>query len=281
MFIRPINLRFFEGEDGGTGGAIDAGGQTDSGNSESSSEGAGGGLNPAWSPLLEKIPSQLHPMVTPHLSEWDKNFQTELQKVQSKYAPYEEILGSGVDPQRLQQALGFFELAESDPQRVYNEMAKFYGYGQEDQGQQVQDSEVDDPFGEVDDDPRLAQLQQQQEAIAQLLLTQHEQEQLRQAEAQVETEINGIRETHPDLTEDEEIMIFRLATSNQSTLEEAAAELFKYKESVSQSTLQGQPHAPSVISATGALPGQPPIDPRKLDSKGTKNLVAQMLANRQ
>jgi hypothetical protein len=273
------NLRFIEGEgDGGSGG--DIAGSQESGNVEGAGEGS---LNPAWSPLLEKIPSSLHPMVTPHLREWDTNFDTQLQKVQSKYDPYKDILESGIEPQVLQQALGFYQLAESDPKRVFDEMAKFYGYGQ-DQGQQVQDSE-DDPFGEVDDgediDPRLAQLQEQQEAIAKLLLGQHEQEQLRQAEAQIEAEVTEIKTEHPDMTEDEEIMMYRLATSNGSSLKDAAAELFKYKESISQSALQNQPHAPSVISSTGTLPGQPPIDPRKLDSKGTKDLVQQMLANRQ
>lgn len=277
MLKRPFNLRFFEGEDGGTGGAITTGGAEQGGN-----EGTSESLNPAWSPMLDKIPESLRPMVTPHLRDWDKNFQTELQKVQSKYDPYKEILDSGVDPVRLQQALGFFDLAEREPQRVYDEMAKFYGYGQDQGQQQVPDS--DDPFDIGDageDDPRLAQLQQQQEQILQMFQGQHEAEQLRQAEQQIETEITAIKEQHPDLTEDEEIMILRLATSNQSTLSEAAADLFKYKESIGQQALAGRSNAPSVMSATGSLPGQPPIDPRKLGSKETKDLVTQMLTNRQ
>lgn len=286
--FRNRNLRFIEGEGGG-----DAGGGIVEGNTDTTGEvdNSGGeqqeqssGRNPAWDPVLNLIPSTLHDGVTPHLREWDKNFQTELQKVQSQYEPYKPLIDSGAAPETLQAALNFYQMAEQDPQRVFEEMAKYYGFGQ-DQGQQEQVQSSDDEFnldnsGE-EQDPRYAALEKNQEAMAQMLLSQHNKEQEAQFEAEVEVEVTKIKTAHPDMSEDDELMMYRLAIANQSTLTQASDELFKYKESTSQFALQGKSQAPAVMNSTGTIPGQPPIDPRKLDSKDTKALVASIIANRQ
>lgn len=285
-FVNP-NLRFFEGEGGdGGGGAVDSGAgesaPVDNSQGEATQE-SGGGRNPAWDPVLSLIPSQLHEGVVPHLKKWDENFQTELQKVQSQYEPLKPLLESGADAETLQRALGFYQLAEKNPQRVYEEMAKYYGFGQ-DQGQQEQVQDSDDEFsldGEDDEDPRYAALKQNQEAIAQVLLSQHEKEQMQQFEQQVEQEVATIKESHPDMSEEDEVMMYRIAVANNCSLTDAAQELFKYTESKQQAALKTAPHAPSVMSANGVIPGQQPIDPRKLDSKGTKDLVRSILENRQ
>jgi len=114
--------------------------------------------------------------------------------------------------------------------------------------------------------------------MAQMLLNQREQEEMAKVEQQIETELTGIKETHPDLSEQEETMLFQLATSAKITLTQAAEQLFSYKDQVTQQFAQGRPTPPSVMSATGTVPGQTPIDPTKLDSKSTKNLVAQIMA---
>lgn len=274
-------LSYFEGEDGGGGGVVsDASDSGDLGESAQVTE-QEASINPAWEPMLAGIPSSLHQMVTPHLRKWDQNFQTELQKVQSQYEPFKPLLDSGADAESLQRALAFYQTVEADPRRVYDEMTQYYGFGQ-DQGQQeqVQGSE-EVSLGDEDDDPRYAELRQNQEAIAQLLMSQHEKEQAARFEQQVEADLASVKESHPNMSEKDEIMLYRVAMANGSTLAEAAKELFTYTESIQQSALAGRSPAPSVMSATGTVPGSTPIDPRKLDSKQTKDLVAQMLANKQ
>lgn len=276
------NLRFFEGEGGGAvGGAADnGGGDVGSGATTDGSE--SGGLNPAWSPMLEKIPGQLHPMVTPYLRDWDKNFQTELQKVQSQYEPYKPFLEQQVSPEQIEQALGLFRLADSDPRRLYDELANYYGYGTDQGQQQVDEGSFDINSGEEGEQlpPELAELRQNQEMLAQVLVAQHQQEQLAAAEKQIDEEIATIKTAHPDLTEDEETMIFQLAAATGQTLTEAADNLLKYKNSAIEQAAASRPAAPSVMSATGTVPGAPPVNPRELDRKGTKNLVASLLQNR-
>ena len=50
--------------------------------------------NPAWGEILDKTPSQLHPMMIPVFQKWDKNFQD----VQSRYAPYKDYVDNNVSP---------------------------------------------------------------------------------------------------------------------------------------------------------------------------------------
>lgn len=274
-------LRYFEGEGGGGGGVTDSGGTdgiSDSGQPVEQAE----SINPAWEPMLKGIPSSLHPMVTPHLKQWDQNFQTELQKVQSQYEPYKPLIEGGADADSLQRALAFYQTVEADPERVFREMQQYYGFGQ-DQGQQeqVQDSDDELNLGDEQVDPRIAELMQNQEAMAQLLVSQHEKEQQAVIEQQVETEVDTIKTAHPDMSEEDETMMYRVAIANNITLTQAAEELFKYRESIQQSALAGRSPAPAVMSATGSIPAEPPIDPRGLDSKGTKALVASILARSQ
>jgi hypothetical protein len=271
------NLRFIEGEEGGGSGVSEAS------NEGSAPEGSEtGGMNPAWNPLLEKLPEGFHGMVAPVLKDWDKNFDTKLHEVQSKYEPYQPFVEQGVDPAQLSAALEFYRMAETDPKAIYEQMGEFFGFGAG-QGQEGQELGNGDEQFSLDDDelssnPKFQELMQNQQAIAQVLLNQREQEEMAKVEQQIETELTGIKETHPDLSEQEETMLFQLATSAKITLTQAAEQLFSYKDQITQQFAQGRPQAPSVMSATGTVPGQTPIDPTKLDSKSTKNLVAQIMA---
>ena len=99
--------------------------------STSSDSNEGSGLNPAWNPLLEKLPTSLHPLVTPELSKWDKNFQTKLQEVQSGYKPYEaykEFVDAGVPVDQLQKAQHLYSLLKENPEFIYNQLKDFYGF---------------------------------------------------------------------------------------------------------------------------------------------------------
>ena len=281
MRIVKHNLRFFEGEDGGGGGGSTDAGMSGDGEQQSTDSGSSeGGLNPAWNPLLEKLPSSLHSMVTPHLREWDQNYQRDMQKVQSQYDPYKPIVEAGVDPEALNAAWQLYQLTESDPERIYRELGKFYGYDTGGQGQEAEaDADLVDP-DDITQNPKFKELMQNQEAMAQLLVSQHEQEELAKAEQRVDEEIAAIKEAHPDMSEDEEIMMCYVATQRGINLEEASKIVFQYNESITQRALQGRPHAPQVMSAGGSVPGAPPIDPAKLDPKGRKELVAQILAAR-
>jgi len=130
-----------------------------------------GSGHPAWNQYLKDIPEGFHGVVKPAFEQWDKDVQARLAEVQSRYAPYKDILGSGVQPQQLSEAVRLYQMMANDPQSIYNAMAEHYGYGQD--AGQGQAEETDDEFdlGDGEDDisnhPQFRQLQQQQQALQQ------------------------------------------------------------------------------------------------------------------
>lgn len=250
-----------------------AGSQEQSNSGEATPQG-----NPAWQPLLQQLPDAYHHLVTPHLKQWDQNFQTELQKVQSQYEPFAAFKDQ--NPEDIQRAIGLYELANSNPEYLFNQMKEYYGFGG-DQGQQVDQQQTqvsDDDFdinGGIENDPKFKEVQGAVNSMAEMFIKQHEQEQMRQAEQQLQVEIDSIKANNPGMTEDDEVMIYRIAAANNMSLTDAAAELTRYTEAAVAA--RQAPAAPSVMSANGAVPDASTVDPRKLDSRGTRSLVENIL----
>jgi hypothetical protein len=249
--------------------------------SQSSEQGSEPGINPAWNELLQLIPSGLHSGVIPHLKKWDGNFQTRLHEVQSKYAPFEPYVDT--PPETLEQAINFYKIMEENPQAVYNQMREFYGFGEEsDQGQQGQADLGDGQVPEYDLDgddilqhPKVQELLQNQEVIAQYFVQQQEAEQMAEFEQQIETEMAQITQANPDFDEDDQIMVYRIAAASNISLTEAANQVKEYSGKVAQRS--AAPHAPSVMGASGVVPAAQNVDPTKLDGRGTRQLVADIL----
>src|SRR5213592_3195837 len=75
-----------------------------------------GGLNPAWTDLLNELPQELHSKVTPVLQTWDKGVQDRFNKVHSEYEPWKTITKSGVDPETAQFALNLLNSVNNQPE---------------------------------------------------------------------------------------------------------------------------------------------------------------------
>src|SRR5690606_18435210 len=131
--------------------------------------------------------------------EWDQGVQQRLGSVTEKYKPFEPLL-NGRTPEYLQQAVQFADLLDQAPEQIYENLGRYLqstgrlpapAQGQQQQpGQEPQEEQP-----EVDD-PRLAQLQEQQERINQFLIQQHQEQLRRQAESQLDAEIRQLREKH-------------------------------------------------------------------------------------
>lgn len=253
------------------------------GNSESDNSPPEGGLNPAWNDLLALIPSSLHDGVTPHLRKWDSNFQNKLSEVQSQYAPFEAF--KDTPPETLEQALNFYQVMEQDPERVYNQMREFYGFGN-DQGQQGQGNndpetgeEVEEFSFDADSDitqhPKFQELLQNQELLAQHLVQQETAKQQQAFEQQIEQEEATIKQANPDFTEQDLTLMYQIAAGSNITLTQAAEQIKSYSTSLAERS--ARPKAPSVMGASGFVPAAENVDPRKLDGNGTRKLVADLL----
>lgn len=255
-------------------GQENVGGGDNTGSSE-------GGINPNWNTLLEKIPSGLHPMVIPQLKEWDTKFQEQLHQVQSQWDPYKDLV-KDIPPETLQQALGFYRMTEQNPRAVYDQMREFYNFGDSGQGQEGQPADNQSPevdLGEFDDitqNPKFQELLQNQEAMAQLLVGQYQQQEEARIEAQVEADMAKVLEGNPQFNnEQSQIMLYRIAAASGVTLLEAAEQLKGY---VNEQVTASQRPAPQVMGGTSSsIPAAPATDPTKLSGQETRNLVADIL----
>ena len=152
--------------------------------------------HPAWQEYLEEIPEVFRPQVTPAFEKWDKEAQDRIQKVQSKYAPYEKFTQH--QPEELDAAMQLVHALRTNPKGVYDDMARRFGFSANvDQGQSDKDDDSFDPFGDdseekkndsIENHPQFQALQQQVAQFQQAFQQQQEAQQAARVEAQVKQE---------------------------------------------------------------------------------------------
>lgn len=235
--------------------------------------GGDSGGHPAWSSYLEDLPESVRPLVAPKFEEWDKNVQQLTQKVHSRYEPLREWepLASEYDPEIAMQALQLMEALNEDPRRVYDALAENFGFGQTQapsgQGQDDNADFLDEDGNPLD--PRIQNVEQMTNAMAEILLAQQRIQQEAQEDAELENYLQELADTHGDYDEEYVLAQMHMGVDGEEAVR-------KYHELVGQAR-QSQPNAPTVLGSGGGLPSQA-IDVNSLDSAATKSLVAQFLA---
>lgn len=250
------------------------------GNTQDSTVGESGteeSMNPAWSPLLDKLPASLHPLVTPELKSWDTKFQEQLQQVHSQYEPYKEFVDNKVPAETMQQAFELYNLINTNPQLVFDQMKQYYGFGGE-QGPQEQGNEpqeqaldINDPDFDITQHPKFQELMNNQQMLAQFLVSEQEQKATQAAEAQLDTELKSVKETYPHL---DELQLLQTAVGGNMSVADAAKQLnAQYEAWLTQSKRP----VPKVFGGGGQLPQQEQPNPAKMSSKETRSTVAAIL----
>jgi hypothetical protein len=252
--------------------------------SQSVSEATGGGessgFNPAWSPLLEKLPQEFHKLIEPDLRQWDQNFQQKTSEVQSQYEPYKDYVENQVPPEVINNALQLMAVIDADPRSFYENMGKFYA-DQWGQGQPGSNDAEDESFALGDEDtgqdlesnPLIQQLKSQQDIIAQFLTTQLEQQQQAAVDAQIEAEETALKEEFGEFNPK---WVYSYAMQNGTDLRTAVEEYHSFVQQI-RSTPTASDGAPTVFAPSSAIPSSQP-DPAKMDAKQTRSLVAELLA---
>lgn len=108
--------------------------------------------HPAHEKLLSELPEAWHAKVTPHLQEWDRNVQNQLEK----YTPYKQFVEEGVDPNFIVQSMQLARAIADDPVTVHGNLTNALM----DQGllraeAQKAASEIMDETGEMFEDAEL------------------------------------------------------------------------------------------------------------------------------
>ena len=85
--------------------------------------------HPAWMELLNEVPEDLHPILTPKLEEWEKNLAAKLQGTTEQYKPYEvykPLVDNNVPLEDVERALWLASKLNEDPKSVVDEAIRAF-----------------------------------------------------------------------------------------------------------------------------------------------------------
>lgn len=213
-----------------------------------------GGGHPAWESLLNDLPESLRPLVKPKLEEWDSGVSKRFEQIQEQYNPYKKLAEQGITPDVIEQHANIARMIESDPQGFYERMGQFYKFGQDQNSSQGHAQDDDDSYDIGDDenvlDPRIAQIEQHQEMIAQFLLKQHEEEQNAIQDAQLDTELTKLTKKYGAY--DEEYVLGRIGQGESP--EDAVKAYQSLVQKIRNAPAPGT-NLPKIMSPGGGSPG--------------------------
>jgi len=236
-----------------------------------------GGINPAWNDALNDIPREYHEKVIPHFKNWDTGFNTQLQKVHSQYEaykPYEPFVQNQVPFEEVQQGYGLLRAIYENPQGVIGAIQQAFNLGEPVDDQGVAE-EIPDETAYAQLPPNVvAQLQRQDQMLntmAQIMAKEREQQLAYNEGIKLDKYLASLHEQHGDFDEG---IVLQLAAQMDGNIDSAFQ---AYQNAIQQEvSRRNSPVAPRLISPGGSAPSNA-IDPRKLNSRQTKDLIVDML----
>lgn len=251
-------------------------------------QGNDSGPNPAWGEVLGILPEQFHSVVTPHFTEWDKAANKRIESIKSQYEDYAVFKEHGIGRADLEQGIRLVNMINENPKEVWEALATNFNLGAPDP---TATPPVNKP-GEEDDgtytgdasqynDPRVDQLQQGVELMAQMMLQQQQQEAQQAANSELDNDIAQIKEKHGDFNEQHLLPYIHYGLEQGQTVAQAADAYFAMRNEMIQSAQAAKPFAPTLMggnSGNGAGLPSNAIDVTKLSGNDTRKLVAEMLA---
>lgn len=239
-------------------------------------------VNPAWQPVLDKLPTSLHHLVIPELQNHNKNVDKLVNQVHSRYEPYKQFIENKVDPRVLDEGVRVYQALQADPVQFVKAVQQYYGHlfqpeqgpvQQLPQGEEV-DEALDSPFS-LEKDPHFQRYQQMTETMAQALLQQHQEQQMAMEDAQLDADLEAAREKYGEFDDDYVMALAEFKTDGN--IDEAVQMYIAKRDSIIASHRNPSATAPILMGSGGGSPA-PTIPVNSLDANGRKNLVAQLLA---
>lgn len=218
------------------------------------------GLGTEWNDIVGAIPEDRRAELAPKIKERLSAYEPLKQ--------YEDFQKSGISPDQIGTALNIFTMIENEPRKIYEAIGQHLGITPQQAKEAVEEMEQTTD-GE---DPRLKTMQQQIDTLAQIAIAQKQmtvqERQAAEQDAAIEKDMNDLRKKYGDEVDEEEILMRML--HKDMTAEQAFQD---YSGKVT--AIRQKRPSPMIIGGGGTVPPRQ-IDPRKLDSVQTKNLVAQM-----
>jgi hypothetical protein len=89
-------------------------------------------INPAWKPMLDKLPPELHQLVIPIFQEWDKGVQEQFQKIRDEYKelePFKEFHENNIDPEYIKQSVILADQLQREPGKIVSQINEAWNLG--------------------------------------------------------------------------------------------------------------------------------------------------------
>lgn len=223
---------------------------------------------------LDRFPESLRPVATDIFKEWDAQTTKRFQDLHSEYEPWKP-LAEQFQPDEVAQAIALAQALEANPQEFVDAVAKAYGITPAQAAQAIAaeqgvaglEEETEQQFVT---DPRIDQLEQALQTMANIMLQEREQQTHAQEDAQLDQVMTGLKQQHGDF--DEEYVLTKIAQGV-----DPAQAVAQYNQAVERAlAARNAIDAPTVMGSGGGLPTAQ-TSPSKLSSQDTQKLVAAML----
>lgn len=215
-------------------------------------------FNPAWNPLLEKLPTQFHNMIASDLKQWDQNYQQGINKVHSQYAGYKPFLDQQIDPNALNEAYMIRQALEQDPMKFVQALVEHYQLQlPTEQGQDPDDQVDEENLYDLTQNPEWQQQQQVVQTMAQAMLLQNQQAQEVQEDQQLEELFQGAKKEHGDFDEDwvsQHLYFSGEDNPSKELMDEAVNAWKQHVQEVVQNYRSPNQNAPVLMGGGGGVP---------------------------
>lgn len=216
--------------------------------------------NPAWDSVRTKLDPISFRAIQDELKNWDKQAESRISSLNQQLKSYSE-LGS---PEQLQNYAAIAQKLDTEPEVIYQALGEFLKQNgrMPETEQELQDAVEDQGEGQENVvDPRLAQLEQQQDQMRQFLEQQEMVRVRQEADATLGQEIAELQAAQPDFTEDDikEILMraaFQLQSGNKAVkLSNVANEYLEKTVNRIRAVPRPGDSAPRLLPTSGGVPG--------------------------
>jgi hypothetical protein len=249
---------------------------------EQQSSGDSGG-NPAWDSLRSKLDPVSFHNIQEDLKNFDKSAESRISSLNQQLKQYNE-LGS---PEQIQNYAMIAQRLDTEPEVIYNALGEFLKQNGRlpETAQEMQDAvdeeEATNETATSSNDPRFAQLEQQQQMMQNFLAQQENMRVQQEADTALEQEINELKSAHPEFSEDDvrEVLMraaFQLQSSGKTTkLSDVAQEYVDKTVNRIRAVPRPGDSAPRLLPTSGGMPGGQQAKPLgKLSRNDVQSLIA-------
>lgn len=231
--------------------------------------------------FLKNVPDVDRKVLEPYVKDWDAGVTKRFQAIHDRYRPYTEL---GADVNALRKAMEIATVLENDPEFVHRQLTEYLRNNGmlQDQAPAIpqqpvqQEQEIDPKFAGLPEEfvTEFSQMRDLLVAVAQNLAQEKQSVKQQQEDQQLQDFMADLHKRHGDF--DDDYVLTKMARGMNG--EDAVKSYGAFVQNIINNVAGSVPKPPPILNGQGGVPSGG-IDPAKLRGNGSKELMAQMLAN--